>query len=126
MSTFTLDHFVLTVRNIQKTLTFYQNILGITPIYFGHNRVALKLGNQKINLHEVNTIASPKAKNPSIGAGDLCLITEIPLEEWVTKLKAKQVLILDGPVQRTGTKGAILSLYINDPDGNLIEISNQL
>ncbi len=124
-----LDHLVLTVQDIQKTCEFYTQVLGMQVITFGNNRMALKFGQQKLNLHEAGKEFLPKARQPTPGSADLCFITEIPLEQVMEHLRMSQVEIEaddtgSGIVQRTGAAGAIVSLYIRDPDGNLLEISN--
>mgnify|MGYP001081733248 FL=1 len=121
-----LDHLVLTVADLQRTIRFYTAILGMEEITFGNNRKALAFGDQKINLHEYGNEFEPKAKKPSPGSADLCFISATPVEEWQLFLKSQGVPIEEGPVQRTGAKGPIRSIYIRDPDGNLIEISNYL
>lgn len=120
-----LDHLVLTVQNIDRTCEFYARVLGMRPVAFGEVRKALQFGRQKINLHEAGKEFEPKAKSPTPGAADLCFITEVPLAEVVRHLAACDVIVEEGPVTRTGALGAILSVYIRDPDGNLIEISNE-
>ena len=119
-----IDHIVLTVENIERSIAFYVNILNMKKEIFGKNRVALKFGNQKINLHEQTTQTSPKSKQPTVGSMDLCFITEIPLKEVYEELLSQNITILEGIVKRTGANGLIESLYFNDPDGNLIELSN--
>ncbi len=121
-----IDHIVLTVKDIQKTVQFYEEILGMQKEIFGDNRIALKFGNQKINLHQYKNEFEPKAAIPTPGAIDICFITQTNLDEAMLYVKNKGISIIDGPVQRTGAKGSILSFYINDPDGNLIEIANYL
>ncbi|WP_025026004.1 VOC family protein [Caldalkalibacillus mannanilyticus] len=121
-----LDHLVMTVKDIQETIHFYQDVLGMEVVEFGGNRKALAFGNQKINLHEYGKEFEPKAKCPSPGSVDLCLITETPIDEVQKRFKAKGIIIEEGPVKRTGATGEILSLYIRDPDENLIEISKYL
>lgn len=118
-----LDHLVLTVHNIETSCTFYCTVLGMELITFGDNRKALKFGEQKINLHLYQHEFEPKAKHPTPGAADVCLITKQPLTDWATHFKHHEIAILEGPVMRTGAMGPIESLYIRDPDGNLIEIS---
>ncbi|UDI77258.1 VOC family protein [Staphylococcus taiwanensis] len=119
-----LDHLVLTVSNIDDTVDFYSNVLGMEKIQFGDNRTALKFGNQKINLHHVTNIIKPSASNPKPGSADLCFITETHIEEVEAQLKQHRVPIELGPVNRTGAMGDILSIYVRDSDNNLIEISN--
>ncbi|WP_348643880.1 VOC family protein [Phyllobacterium myrsinacearum] len=119
-----LDHLVLTVKNIESTCTFYSTILGMTVETFGEGRKALRFGNQKINLHEAGHEYEPKAKSPVSGSGDLCFIASTPLDAVIAHLGAHDITIEEGPVVRTGATGPIRSVYIRDPDGNLIEIAN--
>lgn len=119
-----LDHLVLTVKDIEITCNFYQRVLNMPIETFGENRKALRFGNQKINLHEAGKEFGPKAKAPTPGSADLCFITEDPMPEIIQQLANSQIQIEEGPVQRTGAVGPILSVYIRDPDQNLIEISN--
>ena len=118
-----LDHFVLTVQDLQKTLAFYVDVLGMQAITFGQGRHALQYGQQKINLHIKGQEFEPKAQQVLCGSADLCFITSTPLEQVEQELKQAGLDILEGPVQRTGAIGPITSLYVRDPDGNLIEIS---
>ncbi len=118
-----LDHIVLTVKDISTTVDFYSQVLGMTKVVFGQNRVALKFGTQKINLHQHGQEFEPKAAVPQPGSADLCLITEASMEAIVTHLQTCDVSILEGPVTRTGAVGPITSVYCWDPDQNLIEIS---
>ena len=118
-----LDHFVLTVQDLQKTLAFYVDVLGMQAITFGQGRHALQYGQQKINLHIKGQEFEPKAPQVMCGSADLCFITSTPLEQVEQELKQAGLDILEGPVQRTGAIGPITSLYVRDPDGNLIEIS---
>ena len=130
MRVHSLDHLVLTVADISATLVFYQDVLGIEAIRFrvadGTERFALSFGVQKINLHQSGSEFDPKAAAPTRGSADLCFLSEESLDTWLAYLSAKSVSIEEGPVDRTGAQGAIRSLYIRDPDGNLIEISNTL
>ena len=121
-----LDHLVLTVADIETTCKFYQSALNFEVIHFGENRKALQFGTQKINLHQAGKEFEPKAFRPTAGSADLCFIAETPLNEVIAHLQAQQIEIIEGPVQRTGTMGKILSIYFRDPDQNLIEISNTL
>ncbi|MFO7855728.1 MAG: VOC family protein [Paracoccaceae bacterium] len=122
-----LDHVVLTVASIDATCAFYGRALGLEVERFrgsdGVRRHALRLPDQKINLHEAGREFEPKAERPTPGSGDLCLITEAPIEEWVKHLLEMGVEVLEGPAPRTGARGPIVSIYLRDPDGNLIEIS---
>jgi catechol 2,3-dioxygenase-like lactoylglutathione lyase family enzyme len=121
-----IDHLVLTVHNIDETVTFYTRVLGMTPTVFGKGRVALTFGNQKINLHLVDHEFEPKAGNPFPGSADLCFITRTPIDRAISHVKKCGVKIIEGPVRRTGAKGKILSFYFRDPHGNLIEIANEI
>jgi len=125
-----LDHLVLTVADPEVTVDFYTRVLGMRAVTFGEGRKALSFGNQKINLHqagrEFEPKAEPKAERPTPGAADLCFIVATPLEQVIAHLQAQQVAILEGPVQRTGATGPIRSVYLRDPDQNLIELSNPL
>jgi catechol 2,3-dioxygenase-like lactoylglutathione lyase family enzyme len=122
-----LDHLVLTVRDIKLTVEFYRDVLGMTVELFavadGSVRTAVKFGTQKINLHHAGVEFEPKAAVAMPGSADLCFVTQHPLAEWQAHLSALSVAVLDGPVARSGAIGAITSLYVRDPDGNLIEIS---
>jgi catechol 2,3-dioxygenase-like lactoylglutathione lyase family enzyme len=122
-----LDHLVLTVADIDATVAFYRDVLGMTPEVFlaadGTERVALKFGMQKINLHRAGSEFDPKARLPCAGSADLCFLTETPLDDWRSVLGAHAVAVELGPVPRTGAAGPLTSLYVRDPDGNLIEVS---
>jgi catechol 2,3-dioxygenase-like lactoylglutathione lyase family enzyme len=119
-----IDHFVLTVANIQTTCDFYSRVLGMSVVTFGQGRKALLFGRQKINLHEVGKEFEPKANVPTAGSADFCLITDTPIDEVIAQLEASGVSVAEGPVARTGATGAIWSVYLRDPDQNLIEVSN--
>lgn len=121
-----LDHLVLTVQNIESTCAFYSRALGMKVVTFGNNRKALEFGQQKINLHERGKEFDPKAANPTSGSGDLCFIIETPLPQVMVHLRSCGVEIIEGPVRQTGAVGPIESIYLRDPDGNLIELSNYL
>ncbi|MCB0033308.1 MAG: VOC family protein [Anaerolineales bacterium] len=120
-----LDHFVLTVQNLEATVAFYESVLGMRQALFGKGRVALKYGQQKINLHVVGHEFEPKAAVPTPGAADLCFLTSTPLAEAMNHVRACGVEIIEGPVQRTGANGPLLSFYFRDPDQNLLEVSNE-
>lgn len=119
-----LDHLVLTVRDIEKTCAFYTRVLGMEVITFGVGRKALRFGQQKINLHEAGKEFAPKARHPLPGSADLCLITTTPLAAVQQHLQQCQIEIEQGIVDRTGAIGLIRSIYVRDPDGNLLEISS--
>ncbi len=119
-----LDHLVLTVKSIEVTCAFYSDILGMEIVTFGDNRKALIFYNQKFNLHEVGNEFEPKAYKPCSGAIDLCLISDSPLKSIISDLNQHNISIEEGPIERTGATGKLLSVYIRDPDRNLIEISN--
>ena len=119
-----LDHLVLTVADIDRTCAFYTRVLGMEVVHFGEGRTALKFGQQKINLHPADRIPGLVADKPTPGSGDLCFITTVPLAEVVTHLDRCGVSIVAGPGPRAGAIGTIQSVYIRDPDENLVEISN--
>ncbi len=119
-----LDHLVLTVRSIARTCDFYTRALCAEIITFGEGRTALQLGANKINLHEAGREFEPKAAAPTPGSGDICLITTAPLAEVEQHLQSQGIEIEEGPVARTGARGPIMSLYLRDPDGNLVEIAS--
>jgi catechol 2,3-dioxygenase-like lactoylglutathione lyase family enzyme len=118
-----IDHFVLTVRDIAATCDFYGRGLGMEVQTFGAGRTALRFGAQKINLHEAGREFEPKAASPTPGSGDVCLITERPLAEVIAHLQAEGFAIEEMPSPRTGAVGPITSIYLRDPDRNLVEIS---
>lgn len=118
-----IDHIVLTVKDLEETCQFYSRVLGMEVVTFGEDRRALAFGRQKFNLHQHGKEFEPKAKTPIPGAIDLCLITETPIEDVVAHLQSVGVAIEQGPIQKTGATGPILSVYFRDPDGNLIEVS---
>jgi catechol 2,3-dioxygenase-like lactoylglutathione lyase family enzyme len=118
-----LDHLVLTTADEQACVRFYVGVLGMTLETFGEGRKALRFGNQKINLHLKGREFEPKAQVPMPGALDLCFIAAVPLDEVIARLEEKQVPIIEGPVMRTGATSRIRSVYVRDPDLNLVEIS---
>ncbi|XP_065063338.1 glyoxalase domain-containing protein 5-like [Rhopilema esculentum] len=121
-----IDHLVLTVRDINKTAEFYTNVLGMELVVFGKGRKALKFGDQKINLHEYGNEFLPKARIPTPGSIDICLVAEDDLESVIRHLKTWNIPVEEGPVTRTGALGQINSVYFRDYDGNLIEVSNYI
>lgn len=121
-----LDHLVLTVADIDAIVDFYSRVLGMQALTFGEGRKALAFGQQKINLHQAGREFEPKAERPTPGSADLCFIVATPLDAVIAHLERQGVAIIEGPVQRTGATGPIRSVYLRDPDQNLIELSNPL
>ncbi|HFW1292728.1 TPA: VOC family protein [Salmonella enterica subsp. enterica serovar Virchow] len=118
-----IDLLVLTVSDISTTIRFYEEVLGFSAVTFKQNRKALIFGAQKINLHQQEMEFEPKASRPTPGSADLCFITSTPINDVVSEILQAGISIVEGPVERTGATGEIMSIYIRDPDGNLIEIS---
>ena len=121
-----LDHLVLTVKDLEASCAFYARVLGMAVVTFGEGRKALAFGAQKINLHQAGREFEPKAQRPTPGSADLCFLTSVPLPEVQRHLAECGVAVSEGPVRRTGAQGPILSVYFRDPDFNLIEVSNRL
>ncbi|MDO5658671.1 MAG: VOC family protein [Paracoccus sp. (in: a-proteobacteria)] len=121
-----LDHLVLTVRDMDASCAFYTRVLGCRTITFAEGRHAIAFGRQKINLHLAGAEFDPKAARPTPGSADLCFISETPMPQIIAHLQACDVPIEEGPIPRTGATGPILSVYIRDPDQNLIEIANEV
>jgi catechol 2,3-dioxygenase-like lactoylglutathione lyase family enzyme len=121
-----LDHLVLTTRDKEACVRFYTDVLGMQLEQFGAGRLAFRFGAQKINLHEAGKEFLPKAHVPTPGSLDLCFIAAIPLDGVIARLRQSGVRIEEGPVRRTGAEGPILSVYVRDPDQNLIEISERV
>lgn len=115
-----IDHLVLTVRDPEAAAAFYGRALGLQTVRFGADRIALQVGAQKINLQR---LGQETRNHACIGSGDLCLITQDPLDKILAHLATQAIAIVEGPVEKTGAKGPFLSVYFNDPDGNLIEVS---
>lgn len=118
-----IDHFVLTVASLDATCAFYGRVLGFERIDAPGRPTALGFGNQKINVHQVDRTFEPKAKSPTPGSGDFCLITDRPLDDLLASLEANGVVVELGPVERIGARGPMMSVYFRDPDGNLVEVS---
>jgi catechol 2,3-dioxygenase-like lactoylglutathione lyase family enzyme len=121
-----LDHLVLTVKDIDASIAFYSKVLGMGVVTFNGNRKALSFGKQKINLHQSGNEFKPKADKPTPGSADLCFLTSVSLSEVAAHLDSSGVIIIEGPVERTGAQGLIMSLYFRDPDLNLIEVSTNV
>ena len=115
-----IDHIVLTVADIKRSVAFYARVLGMEPVTFGNGRRALQFGQQKINLQ---TLGMEPRNHAAVGAGDVCLITDWPTARVLARLAAEGVPVLEGPVMKSGAQGPIESVYFNDPDGHLIEVS---
>ena len=120
-----VDHVVLTTGDLQKCLDFYTRVLGMRVERYGKNRIALRFGDHKFNVHPPGFDAGIKARVPTPGSLDLCFLANRPLDEVIAHLKRENVPIEEGPVNRTGARFTIRSVYIRDPDGNLIEISEK-
>ncbi|WGH77612.1 VOC family protein [Jannaschia ovalis] len=129
MKVASLDHLVLTVADIAATARWYAEVLGMEAQSFrpadGTTRTALAFGSQKINLHAAGAEFEPKAARPVPGSADLCFLTETPIPDWQAHLAGLGVAVEEGPVGRTGATGPITSIYLRDPDGNLIEIATR-
>jgi catechol 2,3-dioxygenase-like lactoylglutathione lyase family enzyme len=127
MKVTSLDHLVLTVSDIAATMTFYCDVLGMEPQLFeaadGTTRNAVTFGLQKINLHKADAPFAPHADKTMPETADLCLLADSPLDEWITHLNTHNVEVIEGPVARSGPRGKITSIYLRDPDLNLIEVS---
>ncbi len=122
-----IDHFVLTVASIEVACEFYSRVLGMQVVRFesmGTARVALAFGTQKINLHQADAIPDPNVLKPTPGSADFCLITETPVDKVMAHLQREGVGLILGPVVRTGAMGKMISVYVRDPDLNLVEIAN--
>ncbi len=124
-----IDHIVLTAENIDKTIQFYCDVLGMTlerfrPADGSPERLALCFGTQKINLHQAFSPYVPHAKNPISGAVDMCFLSDVSVDDWVKIFTEQSIPIEAGPTAKTGATGPLWSVYVRDPDGNLIEISN--
>jgi catechol 2,3-dioxygenase-like lactoylglutathione lyase family enzyme len=119
-----LDHLVLTVADLEATVDFYTRALGMAVRAFGGGRLALRFGEQKINLHEAGREFEPKARVPRPGSADLCFVVEQPLAEWQEHLAGLGVQVVEGPVSRDGALGPMTSIYVRDPDGNLVELAS--
>jgi catechol 2,3-dioxygenase-like lactoylglutathione lyase family enzyme len=119
-----IDHLVITVRSVQATCDFYTDCLGFERVDSDNGPTALRFGQQKINVHQADRTFEPKARHPTAGSADFCLVADAPLAEVVQRLEAHQVPVEVGPVRREGAMGPMQSIYFRDPDGNLIEVSN--
>lgn len=121
-----LDHLVLTVASIDRTIAFYDRVLGFEAREFKTGRFALHFGQQKINLHEVGTVVDSNVRHATPGSADLCFLTLTPIQEVIEHLQAQEVQVVQGPVAATGARRKLVSVYFYDPDENLIEVSNEV
>lgn len=126
-----IDHVVLTSRNLKKTINFYKNILDMVLMkriieVDNSTRYSLHFGNQKINIHVYNNVFTPHAKISKPGTLDICFISKKKICYWQKKFKKNNIKIIEGPIERFGACFKLISIYCNDPDGNLIEISNKV
>lgn len=124
MNTSAIDHFVLTVSDVSASCDFYES-LGAEVVTFGDDRKAVRFGDQKINLHPTDGDVTPVAAEPTVGAGDFCLLTEAPIDEVEAELRERGIEIVKGPIERAGAVAPITSVYVRDPDGNLVEIGSE-
>ena len=117
-----LDHLVLTVADVEASVSFYRGVLGLAEVRSADGRVALAFGSQKINLHSIASTIEPRALRPTPGSADLCFVSSLSTDEIIQRLRACEVPVAYGPVARTGAVGPMVSVYFRDPDGNLIEL----
>jgi len=120
-----VDHIVIPTRDLERCLDFYTRVLGMRVERYGDNRIALRFGDHKFNVHPPGFDAGIKARVPTPGSLDLCFLADQPLDEVISHLARERVPIEEGPVNRTGARFTIRSVYVRDPDGNLIEISEK-
>jgi catechol 2,3-dioxygenase-like lactoylglutathione lyase family enzyme len=119
-----VDHLVLTVQSLEATCAFYTGCLDFERIDRPGKPTSLRFGQQKINLHEAEHTFDPKARRPTPGSADFCLVAAVPLAAVAERLAQHRVAIEVGPVQRDGALGPMQSIYFRDPDGNLVEVSH--
>ncbi len=121
-----LDHVALTVSDVEAACAFYSRAFGMEPVTLSGERRALRFGRQTLHLRAAGDAADPRPRHAQPGAADLCFVTEVPLDEIAPHLAACGVGIVEGPVERPGAEGMLVSIYVHDPDGNLIELSNEI
>ena len=121
-----IDHVVMTVADLDRTTSFYERVLGMKAVTFAGGRRGLSFGDQKLNLHQAGREFEPKARVPMPGSVDLCFTTDVPLDEVERHLRSVGVAIELGPVDKVGARSALRSVYFRDPDGNLIEVANEV
>lgn len=120
-----IDHIVITTADLERCLDFYTRVLGMQSERYGAGRIALRFGDHKFNVHPPGFDAGIKARVPTPGSLDLCFLADVPLSEVIARLQAHGVTIEEGPIERTGARFTIRSVYVRDPDGNLVEISEK-
>ena len=118
-----IDHLVLTTTDVERCVEFYTRVLGMQKLEYGSGRIALAFGEQKINVHPVNAAITPLPSRPTPGAVDLCVLSAVPLHDVLEHFRTQGVEVIEGPVARNGARFPLLSVYIRDPDGNLIEVA---
>lgn len=118
-----IDHLVLTVSDVERTCEFYERVLGAEPITFAGGRRGLRVGDQKLNLHPAGDEYEPRATVAEPGTDDFCLLTETPVEAVAADLREAGVELVEGPVEKVGARGPMDSVYLRDPDGNLVEVA---
>ena len=118
-----IDHIVLTTRDLDKCVAFYTQVLGMRLETYGEGRIAFRFGEQKFNVHPPGFVAGIRARTPTPGSLDLCFLADCPLDDVIARLKRHAIPIEEGPSMRTGARFALLSVYVRDPDDNLVEIS---
>jgi catechol 2,3-dioxygenase-like lactoylglutathione lyase family enzyme len=118
-----IDHVVLTTNDLDKCLDFYTRVLGMKVETYGQGRIALRFGDHKFNVHPPGYVAGIRARTPTPGSLDLCFLADRPLDEIIAHLKREKISIEEGPVERSGARFTIRSVYVRDPDQNLVEIS---
>lgn len=121
-----IDHLVLTVKSLSRTIAFYESVLGMKCVEFKPGRHALHFGNQKINLHEEGTVVDPNVKHATPGSADICFRTDMSMSDVISHLQTSGISIVQGPVRATGARASLQSVYFYDPDENLIEVSNEI
>jgi catechol 2,3-dioxygenase-like lactoylglutathione lyase family enzyme len=119
-----IDHVVLTVKDIGATCEFYSKVLGMEIVTFGEGRKALAFGSQKINLQKLGRESTLIAEKPTPGSADICFVTSLPVADVIAHLNSCGVRLVGGPVERNGARGMMMSVYFRDPDLNLVEVSN--
>lgn len=119
-----IDHLVLTVRDIARTIDFYTRVLGMEEVAFGEGRKALRFGEQKINLHAADRPVDPNVRHATPGSADFCLVVGGDIEEVTSEVRSAGVPVVLGPVMRTGALGPMRSIYFYDPDENLVEVAS--